>query len=79
MSQVGQVSQPVEVGQASWPIVLRQIAAVIRLELKKTFLSRRGWWVYLLALAPVGLALLHSVSMERIHWRGHNAIHFGCA
>ena len=53
---------------------LTQIAGVIRLELKKTFLSRRGWWVYLLALAPVGLALLHSVSMERIHWRGHNAI-----
>src|SRR5215469_10748934 len=52
---------------------LRQITAVIRLELRKTFLSRRGWWVYLLALAPVGLALLHSVSMEHIRWRGHTA------
>jgi hypothetical protein len=73
MSQVGHASQPV--GQASRPVmVLHQIAAVMRLELKKTFLSRRGWWVYLLALAPVGLALLHSVSMERMSWRGHNAI-----
>lgn len=62
-----------EVGRASWPVVLSQIAAVIRLELRKTFLSRRGWWVYLLALAPVGLALLHSVSMQQIRLRGHNA------
>lgn len=62
-----------EVGRASWPVVLSQIAAVIRLELRKTFLSRRGWWVYLLALAPVGLALLHSASMQQIRWRGHNA------
>jgi ABC-type transport system involved in multi-copper enzyme maturation permease subunit len=69
MNEVGQA-----VGQASRPvIVFNQIAAVIRLELKKTFLSRRGWWVYLLALAPVGLTLLHSVSMQRIQWRGHNA------
>ena len=51
-----------------------QIAAVVRLELKKTFFSRRSWWVYLLALAPVGLTLLHSVSMERMSLRGHNTI-----
>jgi len=38
-----------------------QIAGVIRLEWKKTFLSRRGWWVYLLALAPVAIALMHSL------------------
>jgi ABC-type transport system involved in multi-copper enzyme maturation permease subunit len=60
--------------QPSQPVVVwSQIAGVIRLELKKTFLSRRGWWVYLLAVAPVGLALLHSVSMQQIRWRGHNA------
>jgi hypothetical protein len=40
---------------------LGQIVAVIRLEMKKTFLSRRGLWVYLLALAPVAIMLLHSV------------------
>ena len=32
---------------------LTQIAAVIRLEMRKTFFSRRGLWVYLLALAPI--------------------------
>ena len=38
---------------------MRQIGGVLRLEMKKTFLSKRGWWVYLLALGPVGLTLLH--------------------
>jgi ABC-type transport system involved in multi-copper enzyme maturation permease subunit len=55
--------------------VLRQIAAVIRLELKKTFFSRRGWWVYLLALAPVALTLLHTFIMLRVQAygrRGHS-------
>ncbi|HEV3329340.1 MAG TPA: hypothetical protein VG096_00055 [Bryobacteraceae bacterium] len=45
---------------------LRQVAAVIRLELKKTFFSRRGWWVYLLALAPVGLTLMHTLILLRL-------------
>jgi ABC-type transport system involved in multi-copper enzyme maturation permease subunit len=40
-------------------LYLRQIGAVLRLEMKKTLLSRRGWWVYLLALGPVALTLLH--------------------
>ena len=41
------------------PVWMRQIGGVLRLELKKTFLSRRGWWIYLLALAPVFLTLAH--------------------
>ncbi|MBV9504047.1 MAG: ABC transporter permease [Acidobacteriia bacterium] len=51
-------------------LVLRQIAAVIRLEWKKTFLSRRGFWVYLLALAPAGLTLLHAAFSSRSHAMG---------
>ena len=38
---------------------MRQIGGVLRLELKKTFLSRRGWWVYFLALGPVVLTLIY--------------------
>ena len=38
---------------------MRQIGGVLRLEMKKTFLSRRGWWVYFLALGPVLLTLGH--------------------
>jgi hypothetical protein len=42
-------------------IWLSQIAAVVRLEMKKTFLSKRGLWIYLLALAPVAITTIHSL------------------
>jgi ABC-type transport system involved in multi-copper enzyme maturation permease subunit len=54
---------------------LRQIAGVVRLELKKTFFARRGWWVYLLALAPIALTFFHSLTMGRLQAfprRGHS-------
>lgn len=38
-----------------------QVWSVVRLELKKSFFSRRGLWVYLLAAAPVAMMLLHSL------------------
>jgi ABC-type transport system involved in multi-copper enzyme maturation permease subunit len=41
---------------------LSQMGLVIRLEMRKTFFSRRGLWVYLLALAPVLIFLGHSLS-----------------
>ncbi len=40
-----------------------QILAIVRLEMKKTFLSRRGLWVYLLAFAPLLLFAAHSIAM----------------
>lgn len=33
--------------------IVSQIGAVVRLEMRKTFLAKRGLWVYLLALMPV--------------------------
>ncbi|HLH37506.1 MAG TPA: hypothetical protein VKX39_00025 [Bryobacteraceae bacterium] len=42
-----------------------QMRAVVRLEMKKTFLSRRGLWVYLLAFAPVLMFAGHDLSMMR--------------
>lgn len=38
---------------------MRQMSGVLRLELRKSLLSRRGWWIWLLALAPVALTLAH--------------------
>ena len=38
---------------------LRQIGAVLRLELRKTFLSKRGWWIYCLAVGPVFITTMH--------------------
>ena len=43
----------------------RQIAAVFRLEWRKTLLSRRGWWIYLLAAGPVVICLLHALLTSR--------------
>ena len=42
-----------------------QIVSVVRLEMKKTFFSKRGLWVYLLAFAPVALYMVHSVHITR--------------
>jgi ABC-type transport system involved in multi-copper enzyme maturation permease subunit len=39
--------------QLSWRLWSAQIGAVLRLEWKKSFLPRRGLWIYILALAPV--------------------------
>jgi ABC-type transport system involved in multi-copper enzyme maturation permease subunit len=42
------------------PLWIVQALAVVRLEMKKTFFSKRGFWIYLLALAPVALFAGHS-------------------
>jgi hypothetical protein len=44
---------------------LTQIAAVLRLEMRKTFLARRGLWVYLLAIAPVFIFAADSIYTPR--------------
>ena len=44
----------------------RQIAAVLRLEMRKTFFSKRGWWIYCLAAGPVAITVIHWLVMLRI-------------
>jgi len=50
----------------------RQIGGVLRLELKKTFLSKRGWWIYCLALGPAVLTLLHWLIEAKRHGGRHS-------
>ena len=50
-----------------WP---RQMAAVLRLELRKTFFSKRGWWIYCLAVGPVLITVLHW--LFELHYKGHD-------
>jgi len=45
---------------ASWSLWRAQVAAILRLEIKKNFLARRGLWIYLLALAPAALLWAHA-------------------
>ena len=49
--------------KSRWSLWLRQIAAVMRLELKKNFLGKRSVLVYLLALMPV--FLLTCLALDR--------------
>jgi ABC-type transport system involved in multi-copper enzyme maturation permease subunit len=44
-----------------WELWTRQIAAILRMDLRKNFLSRRGIWIYLLAFAPVAVIALHVI------------------
>lgn len=39
----------------------KQVLAVMRLEMKKTFFTNRGLWIYVLALAPALLCMTHSI------------------
>src|SRR6266478_403016 len=49
------------------PLWIVQTMAVLRLELRKTFFSKRGFWIYLLALAPVVLMTGHSLVQMKMH------------
>ncbi len=51
----------------------RQIGAILRLEMRKTFFAKRGLWVYLLAAFPLVIFLGHSI--ERI--LHHRACDYG--
>ena len=46
---------------SSWALWLRQIGAIMRLEVKKNFLGKRAVLIYLLALMPIGLLALIAI------------------
>jgi ABC-type transport system involved in multi-copper enzyme maturation permease subunit len=45
-------------GKLKWSLWRRQIAAILRLELRKNFFGRRSILIYLLALIPVGMVAM---------------------
>ena len=47
-------------GRMPWALWRAQLVAILRLEMKKTFITRRGLWIYFLAFAPVLLFAFHS-------------------
>src|SRR6266699_1743792 len=44
-----------------WSLWLRQVAAIMRLEVEKNFFGKRAVLVYLLAFMPIGLLLLIAI------------------
>jgi len=51
----------VQIANQPWMLWRRQVAAILRLELKKTLFSKRAWWIYLLTLGPVFITGMHSL------------------
>jgi len=47
--------------EAQWSLWAKQLAAVVRTDLKKNFFTRRGTWIYMLAFAPVLIIGAHSI------------------
>ena len=58
MSSAVQAIQTPETGSRSWGLWLRQIRAIVGLELEKNFLSRRSILIYLIAVLPLLPALI---------------------
>jgi hypothetical protein len=50
----------------SWSLWRAQVQAILRLEIKRNFLARRGLWIYLLALAPTVLMGVHALWHRRV-------------
>lgn len=46
------------------PLWMKQVGAVLRLEIRKSFLSRRGWWIYLLAALPFLIFAGHAIQSQ---------------
>jgi len=49
------------ISQQPWQLWLAQTGILARIELRRNFLARRGFWIYLLAFAPAALIALHAI------------------
>jgi hypothetical protein len=54
--------------RASWSLWLRQIGAVMRLEVKRNFFGKRAVLIYLMALMPIGLLSLMALIPPGYAW-----------
>jgi len=52
---------------SNWSLWRGQVLAILRLEIKKNFLAKRGLWIYLLAAAPAVLMWTHALMNLRDH------------
>lgn len=53
-----------------WALIRRQIAGILRLELRRNLFSRRSFALYFLAFSPVPIFLLWAISSETRHFDG---------
>jgi ABC-type transport system involved in multi-copper enzyme maturation permease subunit len=55
-------SNTIRPSPGKWRLWVHQIAVILRLEIRKNFLAKRGLWIYLLALAPVAVIAAHAIT-----------------
>ncbi len=53
-----------------WGLIRRQIAGILRLELRNNLISRRSFALYFLAFAPVALFMVWTISPATRHFEG---------
>ena len=61
-------SKPASKADSAWSLWLRQIAAIMRLEVKRNFFGKRAVLIYLLALMPIGLLSLMAIIPPGYAW-----------
>jgi len=61
-------SKPVSALGSQWSLWLRQIAAIMRLDVKRNFFGKRAVLIYLLALMPIGLLSLMAILPPGFAW-----------
>jgi hypothetical protein len=61
-------SKPTAAIGSSWPLWLRQIGAIMRLEVKRNFFGKRAVLIYLLALMPIGLLSIMAILHPTLTW-----------
>jgi ABC-type transport system involved in multi-copper enzyme maturation permease subunit len=54
-------ANPADLRALPWQLWIDQTIAILRIEIRKTLWMRRGIWIYLIALAPVGLIGIHAI------------------
>src|SRR5437667_9752756 len=54
-------AKPATTHDSRWSLWLRQVAAIMRLEVEKNFFGKRAVLVYLLAFMPIGLLLMIAI------------------
>ncbi len=62
MSAQAIVTERLEAARSRWPVWRVQLAAIAGTELRRHILTKRGLWIYLLALMPVFVIWMHSLA-----------------
>ena len=60
------VAMPAPAAVSGWDVWRNQIASILFVELRKNFITKRGFWIYLLALAPPAIIWMHSIVALRM-------------